>query len=134
MKYMPSHNFWFTENDFVLAWFKRVFLLNLLNVKSKHLGWKFKYFIYYLLVRRFPKTRITREQKENIFWLIKNEDKIVSDLLRLYFYYINNEQELVVKYLELIFTRIKTKRLKVAELSKIAYLQIEGKKDCLCRD
>ena len=133
---MPSYNFWFTENDFVLAWFKHFFffLLNLLNVKSKHLSWKFKYFMCYLLVRKFPKTRITREQKENVFWLIKNENKIVGDLLRLYFYCINNDQELVVMYLELIFTRIKTKRLKVAELSKIAYLQIEGTKDRLCRD
>ena len=64
----------------------------------------------YLLVRRFPKTRITREQKKNIFGLIKNEDKIVGDHLKLYFYYINKEQKLVVMYLELIFTGIKTER------------------------
>ena len=40
----------------------------------------------YLLVRRFPKTRITREQKKNIFGLIKNEGKIVGGHLKLYFY------------------------------------------------
>ena len=64
----------------------------------------------YLLLRRFPKTRITREQKKNIFGLTKNEDKIVGDHLKLYFYYINKEQKLVVMYLELIFTGIKTER------------------------
>ena len=65
----------------------------------------------YLLVRRFPKTRITREQKKNIFLSIKKEDKIVVDHLKLYFYNINKEQQkLVVMYLELIFTEIKTER------------------------
>ena len=64
----------------------------------------------YLLVRRFPKTRITREQTKNMFWLIKNEDKIVADHLKLYFYYINKEQKLVVIHLELIFTGMKTER------------------------
>ena len=44
----------------------------------------------YLLVRRFPKTSVTREQKKNVFRLIKNEDKIVGD------HYINKEQKLVV--------------------------------------
>ena len=38
----------------------------------------------YLLVRRFPKTRI-REQNKNIFWFIKNEEKTVGDHLKLYF-------------------------------------------------
>ena len=39
-----------------------------LNVKGKHSGYEFKkHFMCYLLVRRFLKTRITREQKENIF-------------------------------------------------------------------
>ena len=75
----------------------------------------------YLLVR-FPKIRIPREQKKNIFWLIKNEDKIFGDHLKLYFYYIKQEQNSVVMYLELIFTGIKTERWKVAEVSKIAYL------------
>ena len=32
-------------------------------------------------VRRFSEARITKEQKKNIFWLIKNEDKIVGDHL-----------------------------------------------------
>ena len=64
----------------------------------------------YLLVRRFPKTRITREQKKNIFRLIMNEDKIVGDHLKLYFYYINKKQKLVVMYLEIIFTGIKPER------------------------
>ena len=75
-----------------------------------------------LLVRRFPKTRITREQKNNIFWLIKNEEKIVGDHLKLYFYYIKKEPNLIVMYLELIFTGIKTERWNVEEVSKIAYL------------
>ena len=52
---------------FVLASFKCFLLLNPLNVKNKHCGCEFKYFWCYLLVRRFPKTRITREQKKNIF-------------------------------------------------------------------
>ena len=39
----------------------------------------------YLLVRRFLKTRITREQKKNIFGLIKNEAKTDGDHLKLYF-------------------------------------------------
>ena len=51
---------------------------------------------------------MTREQKKNIFGLIKNEDKIAGDHQKLYFYYINEEQKLVVMYLELIFTGIKT--------------------------
>ena len=57
-----------------------------------------------LACKRIPKTRITREQKKNIFGLIKNNDKILGDHLKLYFYYINKEQKLVVMYLELIFT------------------------------
>ena len=61
----------------------------------------------YLFVRRFPKTRITREQKNNNFGLIKNGDKIVGNLLKMYFYYINKEQKLVVMYLKLIFTGTK---------------------------
>ena len=92
-------------------------------------------FFVLLACKEFPKTRISREQKKNISWLIKNEDKIVGDHLKLYFYYINKEQKLVVMYLELIFTGIKTERWKVAEVPKIAYLGIEaGRKDCLCRD
>ena len=63
-----------------------------------------------LLVRRFPKTRITREQKNNIFSLIKNEEKIVGDHLKLYFYYIKKEHNLVVMYLELTFIGMKTER------------------------
>ena len=42
------------------------------NVKSKYLGCEFKYFLCYLLARRFPKTRITRENKK-IFFLIDKE-------------------------------------------------------------
>ena len=132
---MPYTTFDSRNMYFVLAWFKCFFLLNPLNVKSKHSGCEFKYFLCYLLVWRFPKTRITREQRKNIFWLIKIEDKVVGDQLKLYFYYINKEQKLVVMYLELIFTGIKTERWKVAEVPKIAYLGIEaGRKDCLCRD
>ena len=54
---------------------------------------------------------MAREQKNKIFWLIKNEEKIVGDHLKLYFYYIKKEQNLVVMYLELIFTEIKTEKL-----------------------
>ena len=69
---------------FGLAWFKCFLLLNPLNVKSKNSGREVKYLICYLLVRivrKFPKTRITREKKKKIFWLIKNEDNIVDGYL-----------------------------------------------------
>ena len=50
--------------------------MNSLNVKSKHSGCEFKYFLCYLLVtcmlvRRFPKTRIKREPKKNVFLIDK---------------------------------------------------------------
>ena len=70
----------------------------------------------YLLVGRFLKTKKTRKQEKNVFWLIKNEDKIVGGHLKLYIYYINKEQKLVLIYLELIFTGIKTERWKAAEV------------------
>ena len=54
--------------------------------------------------------------------MIKNEDEIVGDHLKLYFCYIKKEQNLVVTYVELIFTGIKTERWKVAEVSKNSYL------------
>ena len=97
---------------FVSALFKCFLLLNSLSIKSKHSRCEFKYFLLAtcLAIRRFPKTRITRKQKKNIFSLIKNKNKIVDDHLKLYFYYINKEQKLVVMYLELIFTGIKTER------------------------
>ena len=112
IKYILYTTFDLQKMHFVLAWFKCFLLLNLLNVKSKHLGWEFTYFLCYLLLRRFPKTRITREQKKHLLWLIliKNKDKIVGSHLKLYFYYINKEQKLVVIYLGLIFTGIKTER------------------------
>ena len=40
--------------------------------------------------------------------MIKYEDKIVGNHLKLYFYYINKEQKLIVMYLEIISTEIKT--------------------------
>ena len=95
-------------------------MLNPLNVKSKRSGCEFKYFLLFAW-KTFMKTRITREQKKYIFWLIKNEDKIAGHHLKLYFCYIKKEQNVVVMYLELIFTGIKTERWKVAEVSKIAY-------------
>ena len=61
----------------------------------------------YLLLRRFPVSKITRELKKNIFRLMKNGDKIIGGRLKLY---INKKQKLVVIYLELIFTGIKTER------------------------
>ena len=66
--------------------------------------------MYYLLVRRFLKTRITTEQKKNIFRFTENEDEIVGDQLELYLYYINKKQKLVVMCQELIFTGIRTER------------------------
>ena len=112
--------------------FRRKFILFCLDLSvfSHWIPWMLKAnnrvvslnILCYLLVRRFPKIRITREQKKNIFWLIKNEDKIIGDHLKRYFYYIKTEQNLVVIYLELIFTGIKTERWKVAEVSKIFYL------------
>ena len=77
---------------------------------------------------RFPKTIITREQKKNIFWLIKNKDKVDH----LHFYYINKEQKLVVMHLKLIFTGIKTERGKVAEVPKIAYLWLKQVGKIIC--
>ena len=86
-------------------------LLNPLNVQSKNSGGEFyKYFDFYLLVRRLPKTEIKRDWKKNIFYLIENQENTVGDYLELYCYYsyyINKKQKLVVMYLELIFTGIK---------------------------
>ena len=82
-------------------------------------------------------------------WLIKNEEKIVGDHLKLYFCYIKKERDLVVMHLErnlvVIFTGIKTERWEVVEVYQISYLahlkQIgkivcvgikTGKKDGLC--
>ena len=90
-----------------------------------------KYFLCYFVVRRFSKTRITRELKKNTFWLIKNHDKITCDHLKLYFYYINKEQKLLVMYLQLIFTGIRIKKWKVAEVPEIVYVGMEvGRKYC----
>ena len=48
--------------------------------------------------------------------MVKYEDKIVANYLKLYFYDINRDQMLIVMYLELISTGIKTERWKVAGL------------------
>ena len=113
---------------FVLVWFKYFLLLKPLNVENRYLGCKFfKCFMCYLLLRRFPSTKMTREKKKNIFWLIKNEDKIVGGLLKLNFYYITKKQKMVVMYLEVIFTGIKTERWKATGIKAC-------RKDYLHRD
>ena len=86
----------------------------------------------YLLVIIFPKTKITREQKKNIFWLTKNKDKVAGGHVKLYIYYINKEQKLVVMYLELMFTGRKTEKWKAAELRlSILGLKQVGKIVCV---
>ena len=55
------------SNVFFFLAFKCFLLLNPLNVKIKRSSCEFKYFLCYLLVRRFPKSRIKREQKKNTF-------------------------------------------------------------------
>ena len=60
-----------------------------------------------LACKKFPKTKITREQKKNIFQLKNSETKIVGDALVLSFYYTNKEQKLIVMYLEPIFVGTK---------------------------
>ena len=127
---MPYTTFDSQKIYFVLVDLSVFSYLTPLNVKSKHLGCEFKYFLCYLLVWRFPKTRITRDQKKNVFWLIKNKDKIVGD--QLYFYYINKEQKLVVMYLELIFTGIKTERWKVAEIYRSPFLGLKQVGKIVC--
>ena len=86
----------------------------------------------YLLVIIFLKTKITREQKKNIFWLIKNKDKVAGGHVKLYIYYINKEQKLVVMYLEIMLTGIKTEKWKAAELRlSILGLKQVGKIVCV---
>ena len=133
-------NFWSAENG--LFWLD-------LSIFSYWTPWMLKSnirvvgslnILCYLLVRRFPVSKITRELKKNIFRLMKNGDKIIGGRLKLY---INKKQKLVVIYLELIFTGIKTERWEAAEvrLSKLGLKQVgkivcvgikTSKKDDLC--
>ena len=91
-KYMHTlYNFWFAENVLYFGLIYVFLLLNPLNFKGKHSDFGLQYFGL-LACKKIPKTRITREQKNSIFWLIKNEDKIASDHLKMYFYYIKKNR------------------------------------------
>ena len=55
------------------------------NVQSKKPGCEFTKYSVYMLLRRFPKTKIQENGRKKFFWLIKNKDKIVGNHLKLFF-------------------------------------------------